>query len=136
MPLMIWNDKFSVGVAVIDAEHKKLVSMVNDLYDAVQGGHGKEVLGKILDGLIGYTASHFAHEERFFAETGYPDAAAHKKQHDDLKKQVLDVQAKYKAGATGTLTVEVLNFLKNWLIGHIQGSDKKYAPHLNAKGIR
>ena len=135
MPLMLWSDKLSVGVKTIDEEHKKLVGMVNDLYDAVQGGQGKDALGKILDGLISYTANHFAHEEKFFAETGYPDSAAHKKQHDDLTRQVLDVQAKYRSGASATLSIEVLNFLKNWLIGHIQGSDKKYGPHLIAKGI-
>ena len=136
MPLMAWNDKLSVGVAVIDADHKKLVGMVNELYDAMQAGHGKEALGKILDGLISYTGMHFAREEKFFAETAYPESVAHKKEHDDLVKQVLDVQAKYKAGGTGTLSLEVMNFLKNWLVKHIQGSDKKYAPHLNAKGIK
>ena len=136
MPLMMWNDKMSVGVAEIDAEHKTLVSMLNDLYDGVQSGHGKEALGKILDGLIAYTAGHFQHEERLFTQTAYPAAAAHKKEHDDLTKQVLDVQAKYKSGATGTLSLEVMNFLKNWLVTHIQGSDKKYGPHLNGKGIR
>lgn len=136
MSLMVWNDKLSVGVPSIDAEHKKLVGMVNELYDAIQAGHGKDVLSKILDGLIDYTATHFAHEERLFAETGYPAAAEHKKLHDDLKKQVLEIQAKFKSGASGTLSLEVLNFLKNWLIVHIQGTDKKYSPHLNAKGVR
>jgi len=136
MPLMVWNDKLSVGVAVIDEEHEKLISMINELHDAIQGGHGKDSLGKILDGLIVYTATHFAHEEKLFADTGYPAAAAHKKAHDDLRKQVLDVQEKYKAGASGALSLEVMNFLKNWLITHIQGSDKKYGPHLNAKGIQ
>ncbi len=136
MPLMVWNDKFSVGVAAIDNEHKRLVQMLNELYDAIQAGRGKDALGKILDGLIAYTAGHFAHEERLFAETGYPASAAHTKEHEDLKKQVLDVQAKYRAGATGVLSLEVMNFLKNWLVVHIQGSDRKYGPHLNAKGIK
>ncbi len=135
MALMTWNDKMSVGVAMIDDEHKKLVAMLNELYDGVQSGHGKDALGKILDGLISYTAGHFKHEEKLFADTGYPAAAAHKKEHDDLTKQVLDVQAKYKSGATGTLSLEVMNFLKNWLVNHIQGTYKKYGPHLNAKGI-
>lgn len=135
MPLMAWNNNLSVGIAVIDEDHKKLVAMVNELYDAVQGGHGKEALGKILDGLINYTVLHFAREEKFFLETGYPDAIAHKKEHADLTKQVLDVQTKYKSGATSTLSLEVMNFLKNWLVKHIQGSDKKYGPYLNAKGI-
>ncbi len=136
MPLMVWNNNLSVGVAVIDEDHKKLVAMVNELYEAIQGGHGRDALGKILDGLVSYTVMHFAREEKFFLETGYADAIAHKKEHADLTRQVLDVQAKYKAGATSTLSLEVMNFLKNWLVQHIQGSDKKYGPHLNAKGIR
>ena len=45
------------------------------------------------------------------------------------------MQQKYAAGATATLSLDVLQFLKDWLIQHIQGSDQKYRPHLNAKGI-
>lgn len=136
MPLMSWNDKMSVGVGVIDEDHKKLVSMVNNLYDGIQGGKGKDSVGPVLDGLIEYTKMHFAREEKFFAQTGYPDSPAHKKEHEALTKQVADVQTKYKAGATSTLSLEVMNFLKNWLINHIQGSDKKYGPHLNSKGVK
>jgi len=135
MPLMEWNQKMAVGVALLDLDHQKLVKMINDLYDAMKEGHSKESLGKILDSLVDYTKVHFAHEERFFAQTHYADLAAHKKEHDDLTRQVLEVQAKYRSGATGTLSLEVMNFLKNWLVNHIQGSDKKYGPHLNSQGI-
>ena len=55
MPLMNWTEKLSVGVAVIDDDHKKLVAMVNELYDAMQAGRGKDTLGRILDGLVQYT---------------------------------------------------------------------------------
>lgn len=136
MPLMSWNEKMSVGVASLDEEHKKLVGMLNELFDGLQAKKNTETLGRVLDGLIAYTADHFKHEEQAFAQTGYPDAAAHKKEHDDLTKQVLEVQKKYKAGQTGTLTMEVMAFLKNWLANHIQGSDRKYGPHLSTKGIR
>ena len=136
MALMNWTDKLSVGVAVIDDDHKKLVGMVNELYDAMQAGRGRDLLGHILDGLVQYTRFHFAREEKFFAQTGYPDAVAHKQEHDELTRQVLGVQQKYLSGTTTTLSLDVLHFLKDWLIKHIQGSDRKYRPHLNAKGIR
>jgi hypothetical protein len=42
--LMTWTDRLSVGVGVIDDDHKKLVGMVNELYEAMQAGHGKEKL--------------------------------------------------------------------------------------------
>jgi len=135
MPLMTWNKKCSVGVRVLDEDHKKLIGFINELYDAIQSGRGKESLGKILDSLVEYVKTHFAREEEFFARTKYAEAAAHKKEHDELTKQVLEAQKKYKAGANGTLSLELMNFLKNWLVTHLQASDGKYGPHLNSKGI-
>ena len=135
MPLMEWNEKLSVGVSFIDDEHRKIVGMLNELYDAMLTRQSDETLGKVLDGLVAYTASHFKHEEALFAKTGYASAAEHKKEHDDLVKQVLDVQKKYQEGATATLSAEVLKFLRKWLLTHILGSDKEYGPHLNASGI-
>lgn len=135
MPLMTWTDKLSVGVTVLDDDHKKLVDMVNELYDGIKSGQGKESLGKILDGLVHYTKVHFAREEKLFATTNYAASAAHKQEHDNLTKQVMDLQTKYKQGTVTLLSLELMNFLKNWLINHIQGSDQKYGPHLNRSGI-
>lgn len=136
MPLMEWTEKMSVGVTQFDNEHKKLVAMVNELFDAVQGGRGKDALGKILDGLIAYTKTHFANEERFMQQHGYPDMAAHRAEHEALARQVAEVQQKYHSGATATLSMEVMNFLKNWLVKHIQGTDRKYTTFFNAKGMK
>lgn len=136
MPLMAWTDKLSVGVGVLDDDHKRLVGLVNELYDAMQSGRGRDVLGRILNELIKYTQMHFAREEKFFAQTGYAAARGHKQEHDTLTGQVLDVQRRYAAGPSAALSLDVLQFLKNWLINHIQGSDQKYRTHLNASGIR
>jgi hemerythrin len=135
MALMMWTEKLSVGVGALDDDHKRLISMLNELYDAMQAGHGKDSLGRILNELVRYTKVHFAREEEFFAKTGYPASAAHKGEHDALTSQVLDVQRQYEGGAAATLSLEVLRFLKTWLTNHIQGSDQKYRAHLNAKGI-
>ena len=136
MALMDWSDRLSVGVAELDNDHKKLVEMLNDLYESIKAGRGKEKVGSTLDKLITYTCVHFAHEEKFFAQTKYAATAEHKKEHADLTAQVLAVQKKYKEGATSVISLEIMNFLKNWLLTHIQGSDKKYVSHLNANGIR
>jgi len=136
MPLMEWNDRMSVGVTQFDAEHKKLISLINDLFDAVQAGRGRDALGGILDGLITYTKTHFANEEANMQKLGYPDLSIHRKEHEALTQQVLEVQRKYHSGATAMLSMEVLTFLKNWLIKHIQGTDKLYGPFFNDKGLR
>jgi hemerythrin-like metal-binding protein len=135
MTLVEWNEKMSVGVSIIDDEHKQLLGMLNQLYDAMQAKQSSDALAKVVDGLIAYTVYHFKHEEALFARTGYPCTAEHEKEHADLTKQVLEVQKKYRAGDTATLSPEVLNFLRKWLLAHILRSDKKYGPHLNANGI-
>jgi hemerythrin-like metal-binding protein len=136
MAYMDWSDNLSVGVDSVDKQHKKLVSMVNYMFDAMKSGKGRDILNKILDGLVDYTIVHFAYEEKLFAATDYSGAIEHKKQHDDLTKQVLAIQEKVKSGASFTLSMEVMEFLKNWLVNHIIGSDKKFGPHLVSKGIK
>jgi hemerythrin len=121
---MEWNDRLSVGLEMIDNDHKHLVSLVNELHDAVKAARGKEALGHVLDGLISYTRTHFAREESEMAKFKYPQATEHIQEHTTLARQVLEVQAKYKAGNTAVLSMEVMAFLRDWLLKHIQASDK------------
>ncbi|MCW2285325.1 bacteriohemerythrin [Rhodoblastus acidophilus] len=132
MPLMTWNEKMSLGVVGIDNEHKKLVGLVNELYDAIQAGKANDVLGRVLDGLVAYTESHFRHEEALFSDAGYPHSAEHKREHERLATRVLEIQAQVRDGVRGALSLDVMNFLKDWLINHIQDSDRKYIPYLPA----
>jgi len=134
MALMAWNPALSVKIKQFDDQHKKLVDMVNELHEAMKEGKGSVVLGKILGGLISYTASHFSDEERLMAQYSFPGLTLHKMEHEKLVKQVLDLQEKFKAGKP-ILTLDVMNFLKDWLVKHIQGDDKKYGEYLNTKGV-
>ena len=135
MALFTWGDKFSVGIVSIDDQHKELVKYLNDLHDGMLGGKGSDVTGPILDGLVAYTVKHFAYEEKIFADQAYPDAAAHKKEHENLVAQVSDFVGKFKAGKV-TISTEIMNFLKDWLTKHILGTDKKYTSYLVAKGVK
>ena len=134
MALMDWSPSFSVNVKKYDDQHKKLVAMVNQLHDAMKIGKGSEVLGPILNSLISYTATHFADEEALMRQHGYPDLPKHKSEHDKLAKQVLDLQKQYQT-LKSALSTTVMNFLKDWLVNHIQNEDKKYGVYFNSKGI-
>lgn len=129
-----WNSSYSVGCAAMDQEHKRLVEIINNLYGAMRQGKGNEVIGPILDSLVEYTRTHFAHEERLMKETGYTACEEHKREHDSLTGQVLEIQNKYRSG--GVLSLEVMSFVKDWLVNHIQGSDKRYGPQMIKKGIK
>jgi hemerythrin len=135
MALMDWHESLSVGIPTIDTEHKKLVSLLNDLHTAMREGKSKQAMGDVLNGLITYTATHFGTEEKFMTRTGYPEYAEHKKKHDDLVKQALDVKAAFEAGKTG-VNMELMSFLKDWIQTHIVGTDKKLGAFLATKGIQ
>ncbi|MRR34242.1 bacteriohemerythrin [bacterium] len=135
MALLTWNEKLSVQVGQFDREHQELVNLINKLHDAMKAGQGKQVVGDVLKALISYTKNHFAAEERLMKAHGYPAYENHKKEHNQLTLTVLDFQKGYLDGSV-PLSQTVMNFLKDWLTGHIQGVDKEYGPFLNGKGIR
>jgi hemerythrin len=129
-----WSNSYSVGVTSIDAQHQNLFALARELHDAMSAGQGKAAVGKVLDRLIQYTTVHFAHEERLMRLYDYPDAAAHKEQHEALTRRVVKFQEDYHVGRA-TMTVQLLHFLKDWLIHHIQGTDSKLAPYLRGKAV-
>jgi hemerythrin len=132
--LFIWNDSYKTGISTIDTQHKKLVDLINELHDAMTKGQGNQVIGKIVNELVNYTITHFAAEERLMKQAGYADFDAHKKIHDDFTAKVRDMQ-KSLADGQKMMSLQVSTFLKEWLSGHIMGTDKKYVPTLSAKGI-
>lgn len=126
MPIMKWVDDYSVQVAELDQQHQKLIEMINHLHDEMRQGKGRESLGSILDQLIEYTRVHFATEEDWMARAGYAGLTAHREEHRKLTRQVEELQDQYRAGSR-TLSLEVMVFLRDWLVNHIQGSDQKYS---------
>jgi len=129
-----WNSELATDITKIDEQHKKLISIVNELHDALGKGKSKEVIGKLLNELAAYTDYHFKTEERAFDKYGYENADIHKKSHNDLIKQLSDLIRKYE---TGSLAVgaETLNFLINWVKNHIMKEDRLYVPLLKNKEI-
>jgi methyl-accepting chemotaxis protein len=133
--LIRWNDRIKIGIEVFDAQHKKLVQMINSLHRAMKTSQAGATVGRILNELVEYTQTHFKAEEDAMRKHGYPDLSTHRKKHQDLIERVLDTRKKMTAG-NAMLSMDVMEFLKDWLIHHIQGTDKEYAPFLKSKGIR
>jgi hemerythrin len=129
-----WSSAYSVGVAGIDAQHQNLFALARELHAAMTAGQGKSAVGRVLDRLIQYTSVHFAHEERLMRLNDYPAAAAHRAEHEALTKQVVKFQEDFHAGRV-MVTVQLLQFIKDWLVKHIQGSDVKMAPYVAGKAV-
>jgi len=122
MTYLKWSDELAVGNTFIDNDHQKLIDMVNRLHELMAEGKGKEVIGKVLNNLISYTKEHFRRDEDLMRSLQYPDYAAHREEHEKLLKQVLELNERFESGAA-TLSVQVLHFLRDWLINHIGKSD-------------
>jgi len=135
MAFLNWSSELSVGIPKIDQQHQKLVGFLNELYDAMQAGKGRDVLGKVLSDLLLYTKTHFASEEQAMSAHGYPGYEDHKARHDKMTKKVKELNEQFRQGTLGS-PIQITNFLKDWLGKHIMETDKKYGPFLTAKGVK
>jgi len=134
--LIEWTDELSIGIDSIDEQHKKLVNMINALNEAMLTNSSHELLGKIFTGLAAYTQQHFAYEENMFAEYGYTDSEEHKRQHNELIAQVVELKEQFIENPQGTMSADLMLFLKRWLTNHIMRTDKEYAEFLISKGVK
>ena len=124
MSFLIWQNDLDTGIDVIDAQHRRIIEMINHLHTA-QATRDRLAIGEVIDELVDYTLSHFAFEEELMEEAGYTFTNAHKRVHEIFIKRVAEYRQRYQAGED--IADELKNMLSRWLINHIRGDDKAYA---------
>jgi hemerythrin len=134
MGIIQWNESLVSNIAEIDRQHQKLVAMINALHDAMRQGKGKDIIRGIVSELIDYTETHFLTEENHFIRFGYSEAESHKKEHAAFIRKVTEFNDKLQNGSI-TLSIEIMNFLSDWLQNHIRGTDRKYFQFFKEKGL-
>lgn len=132
---LVWKDEYSVGVKVLDDDHKKLIDLLNQFKTAYDYQTSEAFEKQSLDALVNYTKFHFNREEDLLEKANYADLAEHKAQHQQMIAQVEVFVAKYHEHGHDALK-EVSDFLSVWLINHINGTDKQYTTHLNSHGVK
>ncbi|MDH5436766.1 MAG: bacteriohemerythrin [Gammaproteobacteria bacterium] len=130
-----WKNEYSVGIDSIDKQHKTLIHLINQLQTAVKYSTGEEFEREALDKLVDYTKTHFSYEEDMMEQNGYPDFEAHKQMHVKMIKKVEEVLAEYEKDSD-TAIENALNYLSEWLINHINGTDKEYSSFMISKGVK
>lgn len=135
MALANWRDEFSVNIVEIDNQHKKLFDYINQIHDAMKNKKTNSELGKILDKLTKYTIEHFKTEEKYFDQYNYPKSQVHKVEHQVFIDKVEGFKDDFQKGKL-LLSLEIINFLKDWLVNHIKGTDNQYSAYLNEKGVK
>ena len=131
-----WTNDLSVGVGLIDEQHKKLIEHLNDLSKAVEQQQGPREVSDTLSFLIDYTDFHFSMEERNMAAHGYPGLQLHKAKHEEFKSILTYMESEFRDdGPTAILAESIDTLLVNWLLKHIRVVDVQFGAFLKDNGI-
>lgn len=133
--LIEWGSQYEIGIKFSDDEHRVLVDLINKLYASFGTNKGKKAIQSVIDDLVDYTVFHFGNEEKYFEQIQIPDHQAHLKQHKAFVDKIKKFQQEFKAGDS-TVSIDMVDFLKNWLVQHILKIDANYVPVFNEHGIR
>ncbi|MCK9379850.1 MAG: bacteriohemerythrin [Sulfuritalea sp.] len=130
--LLEWTPDLSVGIDVIDAQHKRIVEYINQLHEARIHGD-KDAIARVIEELVDYTLSHFSFEESMMEEAHYRFLAPHKKVHELFVRRVGEYQQRFKMGEdVATVAGDMQNTLVTWLMNHIRREDMDYGPTVRA----
>ena len=118
-----WKDEYNTGVTLMDQQHRRLVDLINQLFQCMKDGGDRMMVGEVVDELVNYTITHFRSEEDMMQKHNYPDFDAHQQIHKDFVKKVGEYAEKLKSGDR-LPPADIYNFLKDWLIDHIKKKDR------------
>jgi hemerythrin len=135
--LVTWSSTFSVGIKLIDDQHKGLLDLVNDMFNHVCGSIAEEEAysAAIIQKTVNYIRVHFSTEEKIISHTNFPGYAEHKSAHDDFILTVVDYIKNFDTDKNFVLT-EFTRFLKEWILTHIAIMDKQYFAYFKQIAIQ
>ncbi len=129
MTAVRWSEGLSVGVPLLDADHKTLVGLLKRV-DATATDEDPALVGEVLDILLDYTTFHFCREEKVMEACGYPDLAAHRDEHHALARDVQALRRRHDSAPSAVTRAELLAFLMTRLNHHILLTDMAYRPYV------
>jgi hemerythrin-like metal-binding protein len=132
---LVWKDEYSVNVKEIDEQHKGLFTIINSLIkenDSLSASedHVKEIIGEI----VAYKTNHFCTEENYFKKFNFEGAEEHITAHKTFETKVGEIQKQHEGDVMG-FSYALVDFLEDWLVGHLMHMDKKYTQCFNANGL-
>lgn len=133
MNTIIWNDKtMSLGIPLIDAQHKELLNIINQLSTSIYSNTQKKDIFMIINKLIDYANFHFTCEEELFNNLKYNKKDEHKNEHREFLNKFTKYHnqisnSEYLNQVEIIISQETLIYLVDWFLHHIAGTDRIYA---------
>ena len=129
-----WDaSKYGINVPAMDQEHQVLIGHMNAVHSLHVAKASRAETGAALEKLVAYTRKHFADEEAYMSQIGFPDLRLHAGIHKQLLGRIGEFGAEFTR--SGALSEDFFVFLKMWLKAHICGIDVKYVPHGKAAAV-
>lgn len=130
-----WSDeKHSLGIQTIDMQHQELFIITNEFFDSQKADQPQKTTIQELKRLYAYTKYHFASEEGLFRHFSYPGGKEHREVHNEFTRMVKKALREVREQLNYRID-ELLDFLVEWIINHIQGRDHDYADYFRTQGI-
>ena len=129
MSAIQWKNTYNIGISVIDEQHEKLIEILNELYDAYHMGTSKDLISSSLQKLIDYTNYHFDAEEEMLRENNYPGLDEQITEHTIFKQKITGFLNEVRK-VNLLLSIKTIDYLKDWTINHILGTDKEYSDYM------
>lgn len=132
-----WKDMYSCNIESIDIQHKKLFELGSKLYVILISKDGLDhydELIQILEELKEYTVYHFKCEEELMEKYNYEDLEAHREEHDAFIGKIIELEGQDIDSKQSKVSLEMIEFIANWIEGHILKTDFKYKEYLSEKG--
>jgi hemerythrin-like metal-binding protein len=133
MAMLEWRDSFSVGISVLDADHRQLIELINQLQEARDAHRGAAVVQNVLAELGEHVREHFEREEALMARAGYPESEQHRSHHRRTTEQIAHFASLSRDGEE--FPMQVLEFMKAWFSNHVICQDLKLLGHFQAAGM-
>jgi hemerythrin len=127
-----WNDGMSVGIPEIDADHKRFISLIDELNHSITGRMKASEIIKRLQHVIEDANRHFEHEEKLFQERQYPYAAGHLRSHSYIRNMLKNVQDSFLPYGLEAEWLDAAQVIKQILISHLLAEDMQYADYFES----
>ncbi len=134
MPAIPWNTNMHIGIKDIDDQHEKLTLLINELYYAYMDAKERKILERIIQEVNDYASYHFKTEKELMDVYNYEGRESHLAQHDYFTRRAITSLFQY-TDKKEELTAELLDWLTDWWMKHINGTDKEFGTFLRDKGV-
>ena len=126
-----WRPSYSVGIRLVDEQHKELINLTNKLFVNCLGGQERtrDTFLKVIHEAVDYVGYHFGTEEKVMGRVRYPDLPNHKRQHEAFVREVFSKVEDFNKKKL-MAPLQFVYFLRDWVLDHIAVSDKKMGDYL------